>query len=408
MSRMSEMGLEEAMRYFAEYGKNEDGSISRVFGSEAYLEAAEEMQKYMQECGMQSFIDPVNNVHGIWPGQDPAAGEVMILSHLDTVKEGGIFDGLLGVIAGIECVKRLQREGRLLPFGIHVVATNGEEGNELGGTFGSRCLAGAVSFTPEFLAKAEKYGFTEEKLRAAKMDFSPVRCSLELHIEQGRTLFEAGEDIGIVTGIVGLQRYEVSIEGRTNHAGTTMMEFRRDALVKMSEIICFADTLAREMGQDLVTTFSRVEIHPNALAVINDRVNMVLECRNRKEALMDEFVERVRQRFETGAGESAGVSAGEGAGVKTMFSPMVRKAPVDCKPEITELSRAAAEELGFKYRVMPSGATHDGNMIAQMTPIGMIFVPSVEGLSHCKEEWTDFDQCEKGVEVLYRTLLGME
>ena len=394
------MDLEGAMRYFAEYGKNADGSISRVFGSEAYLEAAEEMRKYMQDCGMQSYIDPVNNVHGIWPGYDPAAGEVLILSHLDTVKEGGIFDGLLGIIAGIECVKRLKQEGRLLPFGIHVIATNGEEGNELGGTFGSRCLAGAVSFTPEFLAKAEKYGFTEEKLRAAKMDFSRVRCSLELHIEQGRTLFEAGEDIGIVTGIVGLQRYEVSIEGRTNHAGTTMMEYRRDALVKMSELICFADTLAREMGEDLVVTFSRVEVHPNALAVINDRVNMVLECRNRKEALMDAFVERVRRRFETGKEETAGV--------KTVFSPMIRKAPVDCKPESSELSRAAAEELGFKYRMMPSGATHDGNMIAQRTPIGMIFVPSVEGLSHCREEWTDFGQCGKGVEVLYRTLLGME
>ncbi len=383
--------LEEIMLHFASYGRNEDGSISRVFGSEAYDEAAKELQRYMQECGMESHIDSVKNIHGVFPGTDPAAGEILIISHLDTVREGGIFDGLFGVVAGIECVKRLQKEGKRTRFSIHVIATNGEEGNELGGTFGSRALAGHIDYSEQFLSKAAKYGFDEEKLRSAEMDFSDVKYSLELHIEQGRTLYEAQEEIGIVTGIVGLQRYLITIKGRTNHAGTTMMEYRRDALVRMSEIITMADSLAREMGNELVVTFNKVEIHPNILGVISDEVSLVMECRNRKESMMDEFVRRVRERFETG----------EDADVKVSFSPLVRKAPVDCAPELVQAGEKAVKELGFRYRLMPSGATHDGNMIALRVPIGMVFVPSREGLSHCKEEWTDWDICEKGVEVLY-------
>ena len=395
--QLSAAGLEEVMRHFAAYGQNPDGSISRVFGSPFYTEAAEEMCRYMAACGLDSRIDSVGNVYGVLPGTDPEAGEILILSHLDTVKEGGIFDGLLGVVAGIECAKRLQAEGKKLRFALHVIATNGEEGNELGGTFGSRCLAGKLDLTPAFLEKAAKYGYTEQALRDSRMDFSAVKDSIELHIEQGRTLFESGEEIGIVTGIVGLQRYIVTIEGRSNHAGTTMMEYRRDALVKMSELICYADSLAREIGKDLVCTFSKVEIHPNALAVINDGVTMVLECRNREEAVMDVFVQQVRDRFETG----------EDAPVKVCFSPMVRKAPVDCDEKLVELGSKVCREMNAAFRVMPSGATHDGNMIALRAPIGMIFVPSVEGISHSGDEWTDWAQCEKGVEVLYRMLEKM-
>ena len=202
----------ERMLAVARIGQEEDGGISRVFGSTYYKEAAEKVRQEMETLEMRSYIDPVGNVHGIYAGEDPQAGEVLVASHLDTVKEGGVYDGLLGIMAGLECVRMLQKEGRRLPYDVHVIATNGEEGNVLGGTFGSRCLMGmAPTDDAAYLELAAKCGFTEQDLRDSVYDTSRTIAYLELHIEQGRTLEEENIQIGAVTGIVGLQRYRICI-----------------------------------------------------------------------------------------------------------------------------------------------------------------------------------------------------
>ena len=390
--------FQDQMETFAAYGKEAGGGITRVFGSEEYREAAEALCRYMKASGMESYIDPVGNVHGIWKARakEKSGKEILIGSHLDTVKEGGIFDGLLGVMAGIAAVNRLQRENNGLSDDIHVIATNGEEGNDLGGTFGSRCLTGKLDLDDEaFLERAKAFGFTKKDLEAAKMDFGNAKCWLELHIEQGKTLEEEQQDIGIVTGIVGLWRYGIEISGESNHAGTTMMAYRRDALVKAAEIIAGGDGLARQMGNDLVATFSKIQIHPNVIAVINDQVNMVLECRNRKEEILEAFVEQMKKQFQTEDQE---------APVTVSFTEMVKKAPVPCDPGLVDEIEAVCRSRNLNYRKMPSGATHDGNMIALKIPIGMIFVPSHLGISHNKAEWTGWKQCEQGAEVLYQSI----
>lgn len=385
--------VEKILMKFASIGMDEKGGVNRVIGTPQYRQAAEEMKKYMQELNMESYIDTVLNVHGIYnPGQK--SKEIIIASHLDTVKEGGKFDGLYGVVGALEVVRRLQEEKKDLEFGIHIIATNGEEGNDLGGTFGSRCLVGMVDVSDSaYIAKAESMGFTKEDILNAEMDFDSVMYYLELHIEQGNTLYENQEEIGIVTGIVGLQRYEITVNGISNHAGTTMMQYRKDALVDASRIIDYGDRLAKSYGNNFVATFNKMQIHPNIVAVISDQVKMVLECRNLKEDLMENYICDMKKNT-------------EGFNDVT-WSPVVKKAPVACEPYIIDKTEEACKKLGVKYRKMPSGATHDGNSIAMKIPIGMIFVPSKDGISHARPEYTSWDQCEKGVDVLYQTILNL-
>ena len=381
----------ERMLAIARIGQQEDGGISRVFGSEYYTEAAVKVLQEMEALGLQAYIDPVNNVHGILPGTDPQAGEVLVASHLDTVKEGGIYDGLLGIMAGLECVRRLREEAKSLPYTLHIIATNGEEGNELGGTFGSRCLMGMAPVDdPSYLELAMKYGYSEEKLRNSVYDTSKCIAYLELHIEQGRTLEEEQIQIGAVTGIVGLQRYRIRVHGISNHAGTTMMEYRQDALVQLAELIADADRFTRETGKRLVCTFSKITVSPNVLAVINNEAEVVLECRNQDTAVMQQLVDHVRARVESLPDAT--------------MEQIVRKEPVVCAPWLIQAVEHSAGEAGYTHLRIPSGATHDGNCFATKMPIGMIFVPSKKGLSHCREEDTPWEDVMRGVDVLYRTL----
>lgn len=384
----------DRMMTIADIGRQQDGGISRVFGSDYYKEAAEKVLEEMLSLGMQAYIDPVGNVHGIWKCGMENAEEILIASHLDTVKEGGVYDGLLGLMAGIECARRLKTENRKLSYDLHVIGTNGEEGNELGGTFGSRCLMGMAPVEDAaYLELASKYGFSKKDLVDSIYDTSRCKAYLELHIEQGKTLDEEKIQIGAVTGIVGLQRYRIKIHGISNHAGTTMMEYRQDALVELAQLIADADRWTREIGDRLVCTFSRVSVAPNVFAVINNEAEVILECRNQKVDTMARLVEKVQLR------------------VKELpdaeMEQIVRKEPVTCAPQIVDAVEASAKELGCSCIRMPSGATHDGNCFAMKMPIGMIFVPSVKGLSHCKEEYTPWEDVMRGEDVLYHTLLKL-
>ncbi len=390
--------IKDSILRFSAYGKSKNGGgINRVFGSEAYTKAAKALKQYMLDCHMDSWIDSVGNVHGIYRSRKNSGKEIIIGSHLDTVKEGGMFDGLLGIAAGIECVKQIQAERQELNYDIHVIATNGEEGNSLGGTFGSRCLVGRIDLSaPGFLRQAEKFQLSKEDIEHARMNFSKVKCYLELHIEQGCHLYNQQKEIGIVTGIVGLQRYEIEIIGMSNHAGTTRMEYRKDALVQAAKIITYGDRLAREYPDHFVATFETMELYPNALAVINGQVKMVLEFRNQKEEMMERYIDDIIKYCKELMGENY------------RAKPIVKKSPVKADEGIIASVEQVCRQKGINYCKMPSGATHDGNMFAQEVPIGVIFVPSKDGISHSSQEWTDWVQCEKGAEVLYATVLNID
>lgn len=380
----------------AKIGQAEDGSVTRLLFSPEYLEAADRTKEYMEQAGLKVRIDSCKNVHGTYDCGKPGAKTVYLGSHLDTVRQGGLYDGMLGVVGAVEAFRELKRQNRDIHVNIHILATNGEEGNDLGGTFGSRAMTGLIDpDVPGYMEKAASYGLTREDFESVKLPMEDGICYLELHIEQGNTLDRSGEDIGIVTGIVGLERYAVTVNGESNHAGTTMMEYRKDALVGAARLIDGFDRLAREYGNQMVATVGTLTVEPGAVSVIPERVDMVLEIRNLSADRLTRFVEDSR----TAAKNLDGLTAS--------FEQLVKKAPVRCAPEIMDLMEKSCRSHGYSFRRMPSGATHDGNAMAMKMPIAMVFVPSRDGISHNRNEYTGWDQVKKGITVLYDTLAAV-
>lgn len=374
----------------ARIGQDSSGAVNRVFGSPFMKEEQEETQKYFRECGLHTWMDTAGNVHGVY---EPAGKDAPVLfmgSHMDSVLGGGMFDGTAGLVAAAECARCLQANQVSSQWNIHVLATNGEEGNDLGGTFGSRVMMGMVDTeNPEWMKKAGQFGFSKKDFEEARLDVSHAGGYLELHIEQGLTLVGHHEKIGIVDGIVGLQRHCIRIRGKSNHAGTTMMEDRDDALVRAAQVILTADQLIRTYGHRMVATACRLELTPNASAVINGQADILLEHRGLYSDLLDRYMEELKQKI---------------GGPGITVSPVVKKSPVQCDPAFESVIEEVCRDAQIACRRMPSGATHDGNAMASAMPIGMIFVPSRGGISHSREEWTEWEDVSLGVQVLYDTV----
>lgn len=387
--------IRKKFQKLAEIGKDDQGGLNRVFGSTFMEQAQKSIGAYFEECGLSVWMDTAGNVHGKLSCGNKNAREIYMGSHLDTVKEGGMFDGLLGIMAAAECARSLREEKYPLSCDLHVIATNGEEGNELGGTFGSRALAGELPLeSVDYAVKLKKYGYTPEDLKKAIVSSHDPLCYLELHIEQGPTLWKHGEQIGAVTGIVGLRRYKVTVHGKSNHAGTTMMEDRDDALVSAAKLILEGDRLARKIGRNFVETVGIVHVFPGSAPVIPSRVEMVLEIRNEDEKLMDSFI----REYEETAGKIA----------KVDIEMLVKKSPVLCAENLTDIIEKACAEKNISCRRMPSGATHDGNAMASLMPVGMIFVPSKNGVSHSPDEWTEWKDARVGFEILKETVKKLQ
>ena len=283
MSRLNEL-LQQA----GNIGRNEDGSITRLGFSEGYFQALELLKARMKEIGMQVETDPVGNLHGILPGSDPEAKAIVIGSHLDTVIKGGVYDGMLGVTGAMEVAARLKDEGRTLRHPLEIWGFNMEESSILGGTFGSRCVTGMIDpDLPGYPEKLAKFDCSPEKVKAAKRDISKYECYLEYHIEQGDKLDNADLDVGVVSGIVSVIRYEVTAKGMSNHAGTTMMVNRKDALVGMAKLIVAAEERARELSDTLVFTVGKIAVSPGQENVIPGQAVATFEMRHMDRAVTD-------------------------------------------------------------------------------------------------------------------------
>lgn len=378
-------------------GKNADGSYTRSCYSPEYFQAVEIVRKRMETMGMQVSQDAAGNIRGVLPGSEPGCKSILMGSHLDTVPSGGLFDGAYGVAGALEVVRRLKEEGKTLRHPIEVYGFNGEESNPLGGTFGSRAVTGLVSpDQPDLEKSLKEYGHTVQEIMDCRRDFSDAKCYLELHIEQGDYLYNEGLDIGVVSGIVGIVRYRVTAKGHSNHAGTTMMKNRRDALVAMSKLIVAADQRCRAIDDTLVFTVGTIRCWPGSENVIPGEVECSFEMRHMDHEKTDELARAVEEI-------AAGIP-----NIKFEMVKMIDKGSVRCDPHLMQRIEAAAAELGVQYAVIPSGAGHDANPMAHRLPMGMIFVPSEKGLSHCGEEWTDSAHLEYGADILYRTVLKLD
>lgn len=387
-----------------EVGRQPDGGITRLAFSEQYFEAARDLAGILvQETGCRVYRDFTGSIHAVRLGSCPGLPQIMIGSHLDTVPNGGLYDGLAGIMAGTEIMKALEEDGIDLRHTLHLIAFNAEEASPLGGTFSSRIMMGLLSADRE----AEKAALAAAAASLADIPaenpgVNGAKCFLELHIEQGGILDEKKIQAGAVTGIFGIRRYNFSLVGESNHAGTTPMSQRLDPMVNAARLITMVYQRSREFGKELVATVGKVDIFPNLESVIPGQVDLVLELRSLSDQLMDQLMDEVRAFADT----FSKPDPERGWPVTPCTIRMkVEKPPLMLDRKLTGQVEAASKKLGLSCIPMPSGAGHDAKSFAAAgVPTAMIFVPSIGGKSHCPQELTHPEQLEQGTKILYEMI----
>ncbi len=361
---------------------------------------------WMRDLGMDVSVDAIGNVVATRPGSDPSAAAVMTGSHIDTVRTGGRFDGNLGVLAGLEVVETLDRAGVVTGRPIQVAFFTDEEGSRFApDMLGSAVFVGGMPLE-EALDVRDAAGarLGDELMRIGYA--GPIPCPaaraphayVELHIEQGPVLEDQGITIGAVTGVQGISWTELTITGSSAHAGTTPMRLRSDPMVVAAEVIATARRICADLGGAQVATVGRVEPFPNLVNVIPSSVVMTVDLRNTDEAALCDAEERLRS-------VASAAAAAEHCAVS--FRSLARFQPVDFDAAMVALVERTAERLGHSVLRLPSGAGHDAQMLARICPTGMIFVPSIGGLSHNIAEETAPDDLAAGADVLLHVLLEL-
>jgi beta-ureidopropionase / N-carbamoyl-L-amino-acid hydrolase len=383
------------LRALRPFGLQPGGGLSRLGYSEADREARQLVVQWMREAGLTPRVDPAGNLIGARPGQRDLP-PLLLGSHIDSVPDGGHYDGQLGVVGALEVAETLAESRTPLRHPLEVVVWANEEG----GLYGSRAVSG--QFKPFELAARSLSGRSIEegiaflggdpqRLDDARRRRGEVAGYLELHIEQGGTLDASGDTIGIVEGIVGIRGWNLRIEGRANHAGTTPMDQRQDALLAAARVIDMVHRTVRADGGRAVGTVGRIEAQPGARNVIAGTVLGTLELRDLDDAVIQRLFTQV---------EAAAQGIARETGTTIAFSAVQENPPAPSDPRMRALVAEAARGAGLRARAMPSGAGHDAQSLATIAPMGMIFVPSVGGISHAPDEFTRDADCVHGCTVL--------
>jgi N-carbamoyl-L-amino-acid hydrolase len=387
----------------AEYGTLENG-IDRPAFSDVDVEARRYIMSLMGHAGLNVRVDPVGNIFGRREGTVGGTGTILFGSHIDTVPQGGAYDGALGSLGAIEVAHTLTHAGYRNRHPLEVVIWSDEER----GLTGSRGFAGEL--TEEDLNQPDASGITlADKIRRiggeprrvaeAQPDEGSVAGYLELHVEQGGVLFSKQVDIGVVEGFVGITQYDVTVSGVPNHAGTTPMAERSNALLTAAELALAVDRIVRSSPGNQVGTVGSFEVSPGAPNVIPGEVVLTVELRDLDTAKLDPIWQAIES-------ELAEISSRQGTSFTAELRQSVAGVPTDAS--VRELVEQAAQDLGLSSMRMPSGAGHDAQKVAPICPTGMIFVPSVKGISHSPQEFTEPGDVENGGNVLLRSVLRMD
>lgn len=391
-----------------EIGRRESGGVTRFSFTEEERSAKDLVVRFMQEAGLSVREDAAGNLIGRREGSDPGAPVILTGSHIDTVPDGGKFDGALGVLAAVEALQAMEEQGVATVHPIEVAAFTDEEGSRFGfGMLGSRAMAGTLRLEDLGHKDAEgisiadamrSAGLRPERLHEAAKAPEQVKAYVELHIEQGKVLENLGAPVGLVTGIAGPLWQQITITGQAGHAGATPMNLRKDPLQAAAEVLNYIYAETAEFP-NAVATVGKLRTHPGGINVIPGEVQFSLDLRDIDEADRNALEGRIRDYASQVCRKR---------GLELKIDLLQRVAPAPSSPEVKEAVACAGRLAGLgDLPELVSGAGHDGMQFSGKWPIGMIFVRSRGGISHHPGEWSSEADCGLGARVLYHALLRL-
>ncbi|MUV36460.1 Allantoate deiminase [Lentibacillus sp. JNUCC-1] len=377
--------------------------VTRLSYSKEDLGARAYIKEQMETYGLLVYEDGMGNVFGKLPGRGTDLPSVIIGSHFDSVPNGGAYDGAAGVVAGLEVAALFQEHAITPEHPLEVIAMVEEEGTRFGsGLMGSRGIVG--NLTEEYLNKTtdnDGISIREAMTHAGvntevprKRDPKTIKAFLEMHIEQGPVLEEAKVPIGIVEGIVGLAQLEVTIEGKAGHAGTTPMEKRKDAMVTAGKMVGQLPELAIDEGYGTVITTGKLQVYPNGANVIPNKVVFTVDIRAGEEQQVLNVIDKTKTL----------IQAHSVNGMKIHVEEQLYIQPKALDLSIKHLLEETSKTHNITYLNMNSGAGHDAMVLSDVTPTGLLFIPSLNGLSHCPEEYSEPADIAKSVDILYTAI----
>jgi len=386
--------LERRLDELYAIGAEPDGGAYRPLYGPAWATALERVERWLKDAGLKTRRDAVGNLWGRVEGTDKGKS-IVTGSHIDTVRRGGRLDGALGIVAGLTAVEALLKEHGKPRRTLEVVAICEEEGSRFSTNFwGSNAITGSIDQVPDDIAAAmRERGLDPQKVASAARD--DIDTFVELHIEQGAVLEASGKPLAVVSAIVGTAHLEVVVTGRPDHAGTTPMGMRQDALAGAAAMIQAIESIARSLGAPAVATVGKLAVEPDQINVVPGRVVFTIDLRHSDLGARRALEERTRSLCRTIASER---------GLELDILRLQERPPVTMDPELRALLARAAKDAGVTAVELVSGAGHDAQVLAARCKVGMLFVPSVGGRSHCPEERTDPGHLELGARVLGRAL----
>ena len=405
-SRLSINGdrLNASVDRLSKIGKLPNGDICRLAFTSEIIQARYLVQQWMVEAGMLVQTDAAGNLIGRYAGKDRHLPALATGSHIDTVPSGGKYDGALGVLAGIEVVRVLHENEVQLRHPIEVIVFTDEESSMIG----SRGMAGtAEPIADHYHPKSgnsiqealESVGGNWDALKTAQRTRSDIAAFLELHVEQGAVLERVGKAIGVVQGVVGMYRYQVKILGQPNHAGTTPMDMRQDALVAAAQVVLAVQQIALDMPSRPVATVGFLTVAPNAVNIVPGTVELSVDMRDLSPNCLNTMLARLQQQLQMIAAST---------NTQITISPLLKVEPTPAASQIQDAIEQVCQTLGLSYCHLPSRAGHDAMEVGRFTDMGMIFVPSQSGISHSGAEYTSPEQCVQGADVLLNTLVLLD
>lgn len=389
----------------ARIGKLPNGDICRLAFTPEDLQARYRVQQWMVDVGMSVRTDAAGNLIGRYDGLVPGAPALATGSHIDTVPSGGSYDGVLGVLAGIEVVRSLQQQNLRLKHPIEVIVFTDEESSMIGGQgmAGTVVLEAPERYQPKIGKPIQdcldSIGGDWDQLPSARRSRSEVAAFVELHVEQGPVLEQRGVEIGVVQGVVGMVRKSITITGQANHAGTTPMDARQDALVAAAQVILAVQQTALKMPSQPVATVGFLTVAPNAVNIVPGRVELSIDLRDLSQACLDTMMTQLQY-------EMAVIAAATHTQIH--LASILCVEPTLAAPLVQQTIADVCQDLGLSRCHLPSRAGHDAMELGRITDMGMIFVPSEAGLSHSGEEYTSAEHCTHGANVLLHTLLALD